>query len=190
MEIDDEEISPASKPFSLDGIQLTCKFLNVRNETTIILSNDDLTVRKIGYGWFTIGIDSAIDFTSGFGKYFIKFQIDKNTDCNGIGAVEKSYQYGGVNQTILGYESGGKSWSWFTYSYHTGFISNLVNFGTPDDYVMGDIVKLVFDASDRSITYYRNDELVSKPFMELDVDEIIPAVTVCGDGDQITIINY
>jgi len=191
--IDDEEVSPASMPHFAEGIPLVFRFKKVHPGFT--LSDNDLTITHTGgLDWNTILGDQSINLTYP-GKYFFEVKINRVSTSWGmaIGVADKAFDVTGT--TILGYKDYGKakSWTWFTYpgGSNEGFLHDGVVSGTkPIPFKGGDVVKVVIDASNKSIEFFKNNESLGIPFENIDSDEVYPAITFCDQNDSVTQIQY
>ena len=172
--IDDEDISPASIPHNPHGIFLDFKFCEPKNkgETTgLTLSEDSLTGFNHGVGWRTLLGDTPIIFNN-LGKYYFEVRLTNHDDSwgNGIGLADSMY-FNASSNSILGYVQEGKSWSWFSYKGSLqGFITEGKICGEKPSYryKTGDVIKIVVDSADRSISYYCNEEFIGTPFVNIE----------------------
>jgi len=190
--IDDEDVSPASRPTHPHGLFFDFKFANP-TMSGLTISEDALTGLNHGIGWRTLLGDQTIHFENNPGKYYFDIRINNMTPNwgNSIGVADKAYNNSGT--TILGYKEYGsaKSWAWFTYPQNLqGFLHDGVNVGEkPTPFITGDIIRIVIETADKSISFYRNEEFIAKPFIDIDSNEIVPAFTLCGGEDSITIMK-
>jgi len=188
---DDEEVSPASIPRSPYGLFFDFSF-NDPKDSGITIENEGLTGKNHGIGWRTLLGNSSINFDNP-GKYFFEIKINDISPAwgNSIGVADIKYDNSGT--TILGYKDYGKakSWAWFTYdSCLNGFLHDGTNVGEkPEIFTTGDVVRIVIEAADKSISFYKNDIFIGKPFVDIDSNEVIPAFTLCGENDSITILK-
>jgi len=195
--IDDEEVSPASRPNNPHGIFLDFRFqppLLFGETTGLTISEDGLTGYNHGVGWRTLLGDNTINFENNPGKYYFDIKINTVSSSwgNSIGVADKAYN--NSSTTILGYKEygGAKSWGWFSYnSGLEGFLHDGVTYGEkPNKYNDGDVIRVVIETADKSISFYKNDVLVGdKPFVDIDSNEVISAFTPCGDADSVTILK-
>ena len=188
--IEDENVSPASMPHFAEGKPLFFRF----KKDQAFTFTDDLKVTHSGrLNWNTVLGDQSINLTYP-GKYFFEVKINIITESwgMGIGVADKAFDNSGT--TILGYRDlgKGKSWSWFTYksANNEGFLHDGVVSGEkPIAYTNGDVVKVVIDASNKSIEFFKNNESLGIPWENIASDEVIPAITFCNQNDSITLIQ-
>ena len=57
-----------------------------------------------------------------------------------------------------------------------GFLRDGVVVGKPENYNEGDVIRIVVETSDKSISYYKNDIFIGKPFVDIDSEELITSV--------------
>ena len=180
----DDDVSPASRP--PPETFLDFKFIDPVQGLT--LSNDGITGENRGVGWRTLFGDQSIDMNCGRKFHFsVRINYIDPKWGNSIGVADKDMdKVKGTNSTIIGYKySHGKSWG-----YKEVFKGNGQTFGQiPPRLRTNDIIKVYIDTSDKSISYFRNDEYLGKPFENIDSDEVFPAITLCGDRDKVTLIK-
>jgi len=193
--IDDEDVSPASRTTNPHGIFFDFLFKQptkpMTGNTGLSISDDCLTGNNHGAGWRTLIGDKTLNLYDNPGKYYFDIKINSITSNwgNSLGVADKLYTDSTV--VIVGYASSVKSWSWFTYpAGKDGFLHDGKNTGEkPIHYKSGDVLKIVIETGDKSISFYKNDEFIAKPFIDIETDEIVPAFTLCGADDSITILK-
>jgi len=187
--IDDEEVSPASRPTNPFGIFFDFQFNQPMSGLTI--SEDGLTGENHGIGWRTLIGNQTLNLIDNPGKYYFNIKINNITTewGNSLGVADKAYNE--TSCVILGYAATIKSWGWFTYPQGLdGFLHNGKTVGEkPIHYKTGEVLTIVIESGDKSISFYKNDEFIAKPFVEIETDEIVPAFTLCGASDSITILK-
>ena len=189
-EIDSEDISPASIPRNPHGTFFDFKFSNKNVKCNFSDDNCTLT-QSSGIGWITILGDQSIDLNLP-GKYYFEIKINNASPSWGISIGFADIKYDNTGTTILGYKDYGKakSWAWFTYKSNLeGFLHDGVVVSKPLSFESGDVIKFVVETADKSISFYKNEEFIDKPFVDIDSIEIFPAFTICGETDSLTLVK-
>ena len=189
--IDDEEVSPASRPPPITFLDF--KFVKPTNNG-LTLSDDCLTGFNHGIGWRTLIGDTTISLNTSQ-KYCFDIRINTIDSSwgNSIGVAEEGFVNG--SGYILGYHYSNSvsSWAWFTYkgASNDGFIHMNKNVGEkPKSFIAGDIIRIEVDTGDKSISFYNNDEFIGKPFVNIETSkDLVFAITLCGPEDSITIVK-
>ena len=125
-------------------------------------------------------------------KYFFTILIEKKDlqwgMCIGIGSIKYNFE----STIILGLKEidCNDSWGWLPYNGKSKFLhhSRDIKGFNADPFVEGDKLRMIVDTKEKTLTYYRNGQLVGTPFIRINSEKIIPIVTLCGPKDKIRIL--